>query len=153
MVPRKATLNDIGLLVRLRLDFIGRGGNALSGEEETRIASRLEQYYARHIPAGDFIARIAEKEGEIISAGFLVIGERPAGRAFPTGITGTLINIVTYPGYRRAGYATQVVRTLIADARESGASAIDLNATEQGLRLYEKEGFEALHDRAMRLKL
>lgn len=51
---RKATIDDIDLLVRLRLDYIREDwGNLPEGEEEA-IAAHFRSYLTGHLPAGDF---------------------------------------------------------------------------------------------------
>ena len=47
----------------------------------------LSEQLARHIPAGDFIAVLAEEERRVLAAAFMVFAERPAGPAFPSGKT------------------------------------------------------------------
>ncbi len=84
---------------------------------------------------------------------YVVIEERPANGSFITGIVGNLINVLTYPEYRHAGLAMRVIGVLIEECRQLGVSAIDLNATEMGRRVYERLGFKVMRDVAMRLKL
>jgi GNAT superfamily N-acetyltransferase len=52
-------------------------------------------------------------------------------------------NVATAPEHRQRGYAEAITRHVIdAAARENGASRVALQATSQGLRLYERLGFE-----------
>ena len=88
-----------------------------------------------------------------MAAAFMVINERPAGGAFITGITGTLLNVITYPAYRKKGYATLLIEALIQRARDLNVTAIDLNATQMGEKVYQNLGFLPIKDVAMRLKL
>ncbi len=102
----------------------------------------------------NFIAVIAKHPtGKIASAAFLIIQERPTNPSFITGLTGTLLNVVTYPEFRRKGIASQVIGEIINEARQKGVSSIDLYATDDGKELYKKLGFVEPSYTSMRLKL
>lgn len=149
---RKATEKDIDDLINIRIDFLFEEEGGLSADEETAIRMQLATYFAKHINH-DFIAILAEIDGTIVSTAFLAISERPANPVFITGKTGTLLNVFTYPEYRRKGLATQTVCRIIEEAKTLGASSIDLSATEDGKPLYEKLGFKEPKSTAMRLQL
>jgi len=149
----KATLNDIEDLVQLRIDFLIMDQGTLPVEEERTIREQSKIYFAKHIHAGDFIALIAKVQEKIASAAFLVTQERPANPSFITGITGTLLNVITYPEYRKRGIASQIVQKMINEAEKLGVSSIDLSSTEQGKTLYEKIGFTQPSYTSMRLQL
>lgn len=150
----KATLDDIDDLIRLRIDFLTMDQGRLSDQNEKDIRAQLKVYLAKHIPLEDFIAVIAKHPtGKIASAAFLIIQERPANPSFITGLTGTLLNVVTYPEFRRKGIASQVIGEIINEARQKGVSSIDLYATDDGRELYKKLGFVEPLYTSMRLKL
>lgn len=92
---RKASIIDIDILIKLRLDFLVAVDN-LTADEEPLIRSQLTTYYTKHIN-NDFVAILAETVDNVVSTAFLVISERPASRALISGKTGTLINVLTYP--------------------------------------------------------
>lgn len=150
----KATLDDIDDLIRLRIDFLTMDQGRLSDQNEKDIRAQLKVYLAKHIPLEDFIAVIAKHPtGKIASAAFLIIQERPANPSFIRGLTGTLLNVVTYPEFRRKGIASQVIGEIINEARQKGVSSIDLYATDDGRELYKKLGFVEPLYTSMRLKL
>ena len=153
MKIRKANLNDVNLLIVLRLDFLRMNGANFTVEEQIAIVAQMRNYFQKHIPLGDFIACLAEENGQVASAAYVVIEERPANGSFITGVVGNLINVLTYPEYRHAGLATRVIGVLIEECRQLGVSAIDLDATEMGRGVYERLGFKVMRDVAMRLKL
>jgi GNAT superfamily N-acetyltransferase len=137
---RKATIEDIDILIKLRLDYLLTDRGYLNADEENAIRSQLVDYYTKHIN-NDFIAILAEIDNNIVSTAFLAISEKPANPTFITGKTGTLLNVLTYPEYRRMGIATKVVSKIIDEAKQLGVSLIDLSATQDGKPLYEKLGF------------
>jgi len=89
----------------------------------------------------------------LVSVAYLAIAEKPANTTFITGKTGTLLNVLTYPEYRRKGIATKVINFLIGEAKNAGVSSIDLSATNDGKPLYEKMRFTTSTYVAMRMIL
>lgn len=150
---RKATLDDINSLIQLRIDFLSDGRN-LSPEEETAIKAQLIKYFSKHIPDNTFISVFAEVGNKIAATVYLTISEKPANTSFITGITGTILNVYTYPEYRRKGIATKILNKIIEEAVQLGVSHIDLQATSDGKCVYEKLGFkESSMFTAMGLKI
>jgi len=149
----KTTLNDIEDLVQLRIDFLKEMKSSISESDEKIIRSQSKIYFAKHLQSGDFIAFLAKTEGQIASVAFLVIQERPANTSFITGITGTLMNVFTYPPYRKKGLATQILQEIVKEAKLLGVSSLDLLATEEGKTLYEKIGFATPSHTSMQMKL
>jgi len=153
MKIHKAGLNDIEDLVQLRIDYLIMDKGELSPEEERQIRSQLKLYFAKHILSDDFIALLAKEDNKILAGAFLVIQEKPANPSFVTGITATLMNVVTYPEYRKKGIATKLLQSMIEQAKAAGVSSIDLSSTEDGKELYRKLGFSTPNYTSMWLKL
>ncbi len=149
---RKASIQDIAVLTKLRIDFL-KTLKGLPEKKEEIIKAQLYSYFEKHLNKGDFIALLAEEDGKIISTAFLVIHEFPANVSFITGITATLINVFTYPEFRRQGIAMHVIKKLIEEAKKLHVSTIDLSSTEVGRELYKKLHFEVSEYIPMRLIL
>ncbi len=153
MIIRKATIEDIDALVQLRLDFFIQRHGSLSDHETTALQEQLSGYFTRHLPDDSIIAALAETEGQIAATAFLMVTEKPAGPAFLNGKFGTLINVMTYPEFRRQGLATRVINFLLDEARRLELSVVELTATEDGKPVYEKLGFSVEKNPLMRLPL
>lgn len=153
MEIRKAGAQDLELLIRIRLDYIREEWADLSRTQEERICGQLREYLPRRIRSGELIAMLAEENGVTASAAYLVVTQKPANPDMITGKTGTLINVLTYPPYRRRGIATAVIRALIEESKKDGISVLDLSATPAGRPLYEKLGFSPSRYTSMRLNL
>ena len=69
----------------------------------------------------------------------------------PRGRSVRLANVITAPTHRGRGYGSLLVHDVIEWARSIDADRVDLSATPDGLRLYEKAGFGLT--RAPRMKL
>jgi ribosomal protein S18 acetylase RimI-like enzyme len=149
---RKATIEDINILIKLRFDYLFADRGNLTKDEEIAIRSQLNTYYRKHIN-NNFIAILAEIDNNVVSTAFLAISEKPANPTFITGKTGTLLNVLTYPEYRRMGIATKVMSKIIDEAKQLGVSSIELSATQDGKQLYEKLGFTELKSKYTQMKL
>jgi len=150
---RKATMQDIDLLIRLRMDYLREDHGALQPDQEDAIKRQLTDYFPKHLQDGTFIGVLAEIDGAVVSVAYLAISEKPANPAFITGVTGTLLNVLTFPAYRKQGIATKVVRRIMEEAKQAGVSSIELSATASGRPLYEKLGFHPSKYTAMRVGL
>jgi ribosomal protein S18 acetylase RimI-like enzyme len=153
LIYRKLCHNDMDLFIKLRLDFINEIHKDVDKIEKDKIKISLENYFERHIENNDFIGIICEYNEKVISVAYLIIGELPANRNFINGKTGTLLNVHTYPEYRRNGIGTNVIKTIIEEAKKQNVSTIDLLASEDGESVYRKIGFVETEDKSMRLKL
>lgn len=138
---RKATLEDLNLLIKLRLDYMQDEFGSIAAETKAMICNQLESYLQQHLPDENFVAVLAEIDGTLASVAFLSLSHMPAGLNFPTGKIGTVLNVLTYPQYRRQGLATQVLGQTIEEAKQLKVSSIRLSATADGKDLYEKLGF------------
>jgi GNAT superfamily N-acetyltransferase len=88
-----------------------------------------------------FAALALDDDGNIVSSAFLLIFEKPFNPHWPTGKTGTILNVRTNPAYRKQGYATKLLNLLIDVGKQQNLSYIDLAASEMGQPIYEKLGF------------
>jgi N-acetylglutamate synthase-like GNAT family acetyltransferase len=153
LVYRKLGKNDIDLFIKLRLDFINEFHKDIDEIEKDKIKASLKIYFEKHIENNNFIGIICEYNNKVTSGAYLIIGEWPANRRFINGKVGTLLNVYTYPEYRKNGIATNVIKKVIEEAKKIEVSIIDLLATEDGENVYKKLGFIENEDKSMRLKL
>lgn len=135
-----AEIKDIETLIKVRFDYFDAENIALSVENKKEIAAQLYHYYNNHLNA-DFFAVFVEINGTLASTAFLAIAEKPANPRFPTGKTGAVLNVLTYPPYRRQGCATKAMQRLIAEAKSQNLSLLELSASQYGRPLYQKLGF------------
>ncbi len=94
---------------------------------------------------------VVEVDGEVVAT---AIGTLELGVPNPhccRGRTVRLANVITRPDHRGRGHGTLLVREVIAWARSIDADRVDLSATPDGQRLYERVGFGPT--RAPRMKL
>ncbi len=144
MKVRMADIRDLDALIRVRFDYFHSENWAVTDAEHVAITAQLKEYYPAHLNSDFFAALVEEEEGVIAATAFLSIHEKPANIACPTGKIATIHNVLTYPQYRRKGYATEVMKLLIAEAKRQNVSFIELSASAMGKPVYEKLGFRKL---------
>lgn len=144
MNTRMADYNDIDTLINVRFDYFAAEKIEVTNEKGDLISSQLRQYYSKHLNLDFFAAFVEDDSGNIVSIAFLVIFEKPANLSWPTGKTGMILNVLTYPEYRKMGYATNTINLLIEEAKKQDLSFIELSASDLGKPLYKKFGFQEL---------
>lgn len=94
---------------------------------------------------------VLEVDGDVVAT---AIGTLELGVPNPQcrrGRTVRLANVITSPEHRGRGYGTLLVRDVVGWARSIDADRVDLSATPDGQRIYEKVGFNVT--KAPRMKL
>ncbi len=113
----------------------------IDGSEMETTAAANRRYLHDKLPNNEFIAFLAEAEGETVGTSGLVLWERP-----PTsrnrGLDGYIMNMYTVPQWRGQGIASALLERLVRCAQEAGARRVFLRAVSPGgKRLYERLGF------------
>ena len=147
MPLRLAVPADFGRL--LSLWALVYGGEKDGGEVWRRHA---REWFLRRVDDQE-VARfpVIEVGGVVVATaiGTLELGvpnpQCPRGRAV------RLANVITVPDHRGHGLGTRLVGDVVEWARSIGADRVDLSATPEGRRLYERVGF--VLTRAPRMKL
>lgn len=152
MEVRIATKADIASLVALRLEYLRADYSVLPKEVEQVLRAQLPLYFSRHL-GKDCHVYLAKEHQSAVSCAFLIVLEKPANPTFPTGKVGTVMNVYTRPVYRRRGFACALLERLISDARKMDLSYLELKATEQGLHLYQRLGFNREISRYLPMRL
>lgn len=133
-------ISDIETLVKMRMNYIRYAFPDTSCEELAQVTAALPEYFKKHIDK-DIFAFASVEDGTVISGAFLVIIEKPANPAFPTGKIGNVLNVFTLEEYRRKGIAARVMKMLLEYAEYSRLDFLELKATSDGYPLYKKLGF------------
>ena len=142
MNTRLANHKDIDVLIKLRFDYYTSENWEITKEKSDLFHSQLLKYYSKHLNIDFFAALVENDNGNIVSCAFLAISEMPANLSVPTGKKGAILNVLTYPECRKRGYATKAMNLLIEEAQRQDLSFIELMASELGMPLYRKLGFQ-----------
>lgn len=145
---RTATVDDADQLLSLWGLLFEPG----SGESPDPWTTHARAWFEAAVD-DDAIARfpVVEVGGRLVAC---AVGTLELGVPNPycvRGRTVRLANVVTAPEHRGQGYGTRLTRDVIDWARRIGADRVDLSATPDGQRVYERVGFTPTS--APRLKL
>lgn len=134
---RKAAAEDIGLLMKLRIEMLAVVNNIPEGDINDEILVNSERYFSN----GDSVTALAF-DGDIPAgcATICFIGVMPTF-LHPSGVRAHIMNVYTRAEYRRKGAARMMMELILDEARARGASCITLDATESGKPLYSALGF------------
>ena len=149
---RKATINDITELVRLRIEFMKEAIKIDNNYDDKLIERVLSEYFNNNIQNGSFIAWLAVCGDRIIGTSGLCFYTRPPSYKNISGKAAYIMNMYTDPQYRHRGIASTLFENTVLEAKSLGYKKICLNATQMGRSLYIKFGFKAI-DSEMELNL
>jgi GNAT superfamily N-acetyltransferase len=141
VIIRNAVLEDCEVLVRIRLEYLATDFGEMSEGTNRMVSEQLLPYFQANL-GRTFHAVLAEIDGNVVSTAYLALSERPANPSCPSGKIGTVLNVLTLPEHRRKGISTTVLSTLIEFSRTLGLSYLELSASEAGIGIYRRLGFE-----------
>jgi GNAT superfamily N-acetyltransferase len=143
---RKADISDVPELVRLRLEFSEETSRFFKREfsDETKATLRVTNadYFTAGLLDGSLVVFIAEDNGRIAATSGLMFWRHMPGPATLDGRKAVIANMYTLPDYRRQGIATELMKLQLEEARTRDVNVINLSATADGRKVYEKLGFE-----------
>lgn len=143
---RKATIRDIDLLTKTRIEVL-RAANQLSDDTDmTEIERQSYDYYRKALHDGTHTAYLVFDGDRIAGAGGISYYQVMPTVHNPGGNKAYIMNMYTRPEYRRMGIARRMLDILINDAKEKGIRFITLEATPMGRPLYENAGFVTMKD-------
>lgn len=122
-----ATKEDIDEIVRIRSNAV----KPLELEANTR------DYLTKHLGRDCYVALC---EGKGIA--MLVLFNYAPNRFSYTGRAGYLQAVYTEPEYRNQGVSTNLIQLIIEKAKELRLDYIELQASDMGVSMYKKLGFE-----------
>jgi len=137
---RRANQDDIPTLVEHRV-ALRLEAHDVSADTVRAFRAATTAAYAELVAAGEFIAWIAECEGEIIgSVGAFIRRTLPNIDGPPREARVQSMYIV--PDRRRGGTGTALMRALLAEMRARGVRRVYLRPSPSGRRFYPAFGFE-----------
>ena len=143
---RKATIEDIDLLVRTRIEVLRAANGLTDSADMSEVEEQSREYYESALADESHTALLVFDHGQFIGAGGISYYRVMPTYHNPTGRKGYIMNMYTRPEYRRKGIAFHTLDLLVQDARAKGVTFISLEATASGYPLYEKYGFSDMQD-------
>jgi GNAT superfamily N-acetyltransferase len=114
------------------------------------MVSLCTTYLEEALSNGSFRSWLAMIENKIVGGGAVLLSAWPAHPYDLLCRRATILNVYTYPEYRRRGVARALMHVMLEWCKNEGFPAVFLHASEQGRPLYESLGFEPANE--MRLK-
>lgn len=143
---RQATLNDLDLLCKLRLEVLRAVFDLPDSEDLHELKQANASYYRRTIPEGSHIAGLLYEGNEFAACGALCLQDEMPSPDNPNGRCAFLMNIYTRPQFRGQGAGVFIVDWLIKQAHAHEATKIYLESTDAARSLYAGYGFVDMHD-------
>jgi GNAT superfamily N-acetyltransferase len=137
---REATLADADTLVRHRIAMFTDMGIPFDAAALDRA---FRTWLAAMMPAGTYRAWLVEAEaGDVVAGGGITVLPWPPGPTYSGDRLAFVYNVYTEPAHRRLGLARRLMHAIHAWCREAGIASVALNASRDGVPLYESMGYE-----------
>ncbi len=146
MEYRKATIDDLDLLVSTRITVLRAANKLDDNVDMSEVERESRDYYEKALLDGSHTAYLVFDDGEFVGAGGVSYFRVMPTYHNPSGRKAYIMNMYTAPDHRRRGIAYNTLDLLVKDAKAQGVSAISLEATDMGRPLYERYGFEKMND-------
>ena len=134
---RRLTEKDLEVFIEMRITQLREEG----AKEDIDLHPALNDYYNRHLNDGTFVSWLALDGEKIVGTSGMSFVEKPPYFGCPSGKIGLLSSMYTDPGYRRKGIAKDLLTKVIDEARRYGCGAIQITASDMGVKLYTACGF------------
>ena len=134
---RKLTEADLPTFIQMRITQLREEG----AKEDFDLVPALKDYYRCHLADGTFVSWLALDGDKIIGTSGMSFVEKPPYFGCPSGRLGLLSSMFTNPDYRRKGIAKELLRRVVEEARAYGCGAVQITASDMGVKLYTAYGF------------
>ena len=136
---RPATLDDADALVHHRVAMFQDMGVSV---EPSALGAAFRPWLTEMMPAGTYRAWLVEThDGHVVGGGGITVLPWPPGPRYAGDRLAFVYNVYTDAAHRRRGLARLVMDTIHAWCRDAGITSMALNASEDGLSLYESMGY------------
>jgi GNAT superfamily N-acetyltransferase len=137
---RLATLDDVAVLVHHRVAMFTDMGVPL---DEPTLSRAFAEWLRVQMPAGTYRAWLVETESSaVVAGGGATILPWPPGPRYMGDRLAFVYNVYVERAHRRRGLARLVMDTMHAWCRDNGVTSMALNASADGLPLYESLGYQ-----------
>jgi len=136
---RPATLDDVDALVEHRIAMFTDMNVPV---DAAMLRPAFAEWLRVTMPSGSYRAWLIEDDGRrIVGGGGATIIPWPPGPMYPGDKLAFVYNVFIDPQLRRRGLARMLMDAIHAWCREHGVGSIALNASREGLPLYEAMGY------------
>ena len=137
-----ASSSDTKTLVDSRIDFALELSGSQPEEQVEILRKQMTAYFSKATPDNTCISFIAKSGDEIAGIGSVQFRDQPGNFKNPSGKWGYIMNMYTYPAFRRMGICKNILNLLVEEGAKFGITAFELHATPAGEIVYKANGFE-----------
>lgn len=119
---------------------------------DDRWEESCRDWFGRSLRNAEVLILVAESGGTLLGSGMAELVHGAPGQACPSGRVARLSNLVVDPAFRGRGHGTQIMSALLDWASEV-ADRAELHASDDGISMYRRFGFEETANRSMRLSM
>lgn len=152
MTIREATIDDLDLLTRLRMEFMREVWPEAGAAVGEAAAPETADWIRRMMDEGRLLSWFLYEGEELLAAASLLLYELPPKPGVRRR-NGQVLNVHTKKEARRKGYGRRMMEHLVAEARRLGLYQLELHATADGAPLYRQLGFVAPESPWLELRL
>ncbi len=134
---RRLTEEDLAVFIEMRITQLREEG----AKDDIDLRPALNDYYRRHLNDGTFVSWLALDGEKIVGTSGMSFVEKPPYFGCQSGKIGLISSMYTDPSYRRRGIAKDLLTKVMDDARQYGCGAIQITASDMGVKLYTACGF------------
>jgi GNAT superfamily N-acetyltransferase len=136
---RAATIADADALVHHRVGMFGDMGLSF---DVPRLEAAFRAWLGAMMPSGAYRAWLVEDAAKGIAAGGgITILPWPPGPGYGGDRIAFVYNVYVEPAHRRRGLARLIMEAIHAWCRSDGITSVALNASPDGLPLYQSMGY------------
>ncbi len=141
---RKANVRDAEILSDYRIVFLNEVYGIDSHPDEEQLQIELVEYFTESLRQESVVAWLAEYDSKVVSTSSLVIWDAPLSYSGlgSKGKRGYILNMFTLDGFRKKGIASVLLEKLLSEAKDLALELVTLHATDDGIGVYKKIGFE-----------
>ncbi len=143
---KSATIEDIDTVTKLRTDFLRLANNFDKDTDMSNVSKHIREFYLNSFNENNHKAYLVYDNNRIIAHGDVSFYKVMPTCHNPSGKKAYIMNLYTYPEYRRKGIASKLLDLIVKEVKSREIKIITLEATDMGRPLYEKHGFIKLND-------
>ena len=147
---REAAPSESAIILHHRRSMFRDMGEGTVAELD-RMVEVASTWLARALADGSYHHWLAlDSLGRVAGGGGVLLCPWPANPKNPCTERAVILNVYTEPEFRKRGIARQIMLTIMAWVKQQGLRSVNLHASDEGLHLYEKLGFEATNEMRLR---
>ncbi|MFB9360067.1 GNAT family N-acetyltransferase [Actinoplanes nipponensis] len=123
---RKAGVADVAVLAELR---------GIDGDELEAFADWVAAHAETHVPF------VAEIDGRVVGAAWLLIAERVPGNSSMDRWYGDVQSVMVFPECRNRGVGSALMGAILAEARTRGLLHVTVHSGRRAVEFYLRNGF------------